>query len=110
MLSPFAVSSLIWSLVAPLCSFSSIRILCSAGLVALTVELILPTYPLASVTLVLSVRVASVCHPSTPRTRTILFGLSPGPSLLWKRNSTRLASCGTVKSIWRVPATVEFTL
>ena len=43
----------------------------------LGVDVIVPTYPLASVTLVLSARVASVRHPSVPRTSTILFGLSP---------------------------------
>ena len=43
----------------------------------LGVDVIIPTYPLASVTLVLSARVASVCHPSVPRTSTMLFGLSP---------------------------------
>ena len=75
----------------------------------LGVEVIVPTYPLASVTLVLSARVASVCHPSVPRTRTILFVVFPVSSLLWKRNSTRLASCGTVISICLLPATVDAT-
>ena len=71
----------------------------------LGVDVIVPTYPLASVTLVLSARVASVCQvPSVPRTRTILFALSPVSTLLWNRNSTRLASCGTVISICLLPA------
>ena len=44
----------------------------------LGVDVIVPTYPLASVTLVLSARVASVCHvPSVPRTSTILFVVFP---------------------------------
>ena len=82
----------------------------SDGLVVLTVEVILPTYPFASITLVLLVRVASVCHvPSTPRTRVILFGLSPVSVLLWNRNSTRFASCGTVISICLLPAIVGVT-
>ena len=110
MLSPLADSSSIWSLVDPLCSFRAIRILFSAGLVVLTVELIVPTYPFALVTVVLSALVASVCHvPSVPRTRTILFALLPDSSLLWNRNSTRLASCGTVISICLLPAIVVFT-
>ena len=71
----------------------------------LALELILPTYPEASVTLVLSARVASVCQvPSAPRTRVTLFALSPVSWLLWNRNSTRLASCGTVMSICLLPA------
>ena len=109
-LSPLADSSLIWSLVDPLCSFSSIRILFSAGLAVLGVDVIVPTYPLASVTLVLSARVASVCHvPSVPRTRTILFVVFPDSSLLWNRNSIRFASCGTVTSTCLLPAIVVFT-
>ena len=43
----------------------------------LEVEVIVPTYPFAFVTVAESVLVASVCHPSAPRTRVILFGLSP---------------------------------
>ena len=43
----------------------------------LGVDVIVPTYPLAFVTVAESVLVASVCHPSVPRTSTILFGLSP---------------------------------
>ena len=43
----------------------------------LGVEVIVPTYPFAFVTVAESVLVASVCHPSVPRTSTILFGLSP---------------------------------
>ena len=85
------------------------RILFSEGLVVLGVEVIVPTYPLASVTVVFSVLVASVCHPSVPRTRTILFALSPFSSLLWNRNSTRLASCGTLISICLLPAIVDDT-
>ena len=110
MLSPLADSSLIWSFAVPLCSFRAIRILFSAGLVVLTVELILPTYPFALVTAVLSALVASVCHvPSVPRTRTILFVLFPDSSLLWNRNSIRFASCGTVTSTCLLPAIVVFT-
>ena len=110
MLSPLADSSLIWSFAVPLCSFRAIRILFSAGLVVLTVELIVPTYPFALVTAVLSALVASVCHvPSVPRTRTILFVLFPDPSLLWNLNSIRFASCGTLTSICLLPATVVFT-
>ena len=75
----------------------------------LGVDVIVPTYPLASITLVLSARVASVCHPSVPRTRTILFVLFPDSSLLWNRNSIRFASCGTVTSICLLPATVDAT-
>ena len=75
----------------------------------LGVEVIAPTYPFAFVTVAESVLVASVCHPSVPRTKTILFTLSPFSSLLWKRNSTRLASCGTVKSICLLPAIVDAT-
>ena len=108
-LFPLADSSLMWSFVDPLCSFSSIRILCSEGLVVLGVEVIVPTYPLALVTIVLSVLVASVCQPSVPRTSTILFGLSPVSRLLWNRNSTRLASCGTVISICLLPAIIGDT-
>ena len=98
-----------WSFAVPLCSFRAIRILFSEGLVVLGVEVIVPTYPLASVTLVLSARVASVCHPSVPRTSKILFGLSPVSWLLWNRNSTRLASCGTVISMCLLPAIVGDT-
>ena len=109
-LSPLADSSLMWSFVDPLCSFSSIRILFSAGLVVLTVELILPTYPFALATAVLFALVASVCHvPSAPRTRTILFGVLPVSVLLWNRNSIRFASCGTLTSICLLPAMVAFT-
>ena len=44
----------------------------------LGVEVIVPTYPFASVAVVLSARVASVCQvPSAPRTRVMVFGLSP---------------------------------
>ena len=104
-LFPLAYSSLMWSFVDPLCSFSSIRILFSAGLVVLGVEVIVLTYPFAFVTVAELVLVASVCHlPSVPRTRTILFVLFPDSSLLWNRNSTRLASCGTVISICLLPA------
>ena len=76
----------------------------------LGVDVIVPTYPLASVTLVLSARVASVCHvPSVPRTSTILFVVFPVSVLLWNRNSTRLASCGTVISRCLLPAIVDAT-
>ena len=71
----------------------------------LGVEVIVLTYPFAFVTVAELVLVASVCHlPSVPRTRTILFVLFPDSSLLWNRNSTRLASCGTVISICLLPA------
>ena len=82
----------------------------SALLEVFTLEVIVPTYPEASVTLVLSARVASVCQvPSAPRTRVIPFGLSPVSWLLWNRNSTRFASCGTVTLIFLLPAIVGDT-
>ena len=109
-MSPEAFSSLIRSLALLCDSFSVIVTRFSALFVALTVLVIACTKLFTFVTPA-GVSVESTCQFPLfwLRTRTILFGVLLVSVLLWNRNSTRFASCGTLISICLLPAIVGDT-
>ena len=91
-------------------SFNVIDTRFSALFDALTVLVIACTKLFTFVTPA-GVAVESTCQfpPFWLRTKTILFGVLLVSVLLWNRNSTRFASCGTLISICLLPAIVGDT-
>ena len=78
----------------------------SALLASFTLFVIASTKPFAFVTPVGVEGSTFQFPPFSSRTRTMLFVVVSVSALLWNRNSTRFASCGTVISICLLPAIV----